>query len=202
MTRRTAFELRPAGLADEWALAELYRKTVPEPVQRAEAAEAPRRAPRAATTRARRRCPSWRTGSAATALCRVAVCVTTRCKGAIEWARGPGGTWLWLWADTLNPDQALVDSLLRHVLGTAGLNGGTCRSISASGIIRTALNALLSDCGFAPVSDRVKMVKQVIKRIREAVSASTPVVEPASEVVPTTFRTNFRNKLHRAGTDS
>jgi len=198
-TRRTSLEVRPAGLADEWALSELYRKTVPEPVRRAEgsaegSAEGGNNEEEAPVPIVE----NWQRGHS---VMRVAVC-SHEVQGAIEWARGPGGTWLWLWADALNPDQGLVNALLRHALGTAQVERWNLPIYIGVRDYEDGLNALLSDCGFAPVSDRVKMVKQVIKRIREAVSASTPVVESASEVVPTTFRTNFRNKLHRAGTDS
>jgi len=46
---------------------------------------------------------------------------------------------------------------------------------------------LLSDYGFAPFSDRVKMVKQVAKWVREATPAVATVLEPTGEIVPTPF---------------
>jgi hypothetical protein len=49
------------------------------------------------------------------------------------------------------------------------------------------LSPLLSDYGFAPFSDRVKMVKQVAKWMREATPAAATVLEPAGEIVPTQF---------------
>ena len=53
--------------------------------------------------------------------------------------KGPRGAWLWLWADSLNPDQALVDSLLCHAVEhRMDSSGGTCLSFSASAIIRKA----------------------------------------------------------------
>ncbi len=49
------------------------------------------------------------------------------------------------------------------------------------------LSPLLSDYGFAPFSDRVKMVKHVAKWVREAMPAAATVLEPTGEIVPTPF---------------
>jgi hypothetical protein len=184
-TQQEPLEVRPAAIADGWTLAELYRRTVPEPVRRAEGGA------EGVNNEGRTSLPiveNWQRGQS---VMRVAVC-DREVQGAFEWTQGPGGTWLWLWVDTLNPDQTLPASLLCHALATAKAERWNPPLYFGVSDFQEGLNALLSDCGFAPVSDHVKMVKHVIKRLREPVSGQAPVVEPTSEVVPTTFRTNYQ----------
>ena len=57
----------------------------------------------------------------------------------------------------------------------------------ASSDYHGGLEPLLNEFGFAPFSDRVRMVKHVVKWVRESVSTAVPVVETTSEVVPTSF---------------
>jgi hypothetical protein len=52
---------------------------------------------------------------------------------------------------------------------------------------QSGANQLLTDFGFAPFSDRVKLVKAVVKRVRETVAIPAAAIESASEVVPTSF---------------
>ena len=61
--------------------------------------------------------------------------------------------------------------------------------------------SLLSDYGFAPFSDRVKMVKQVVKWIRETSSSPAAVIDAASEIVPSSFATPDHTVSHFAFSD-
>lgn len=49
------------------------------------------------------------------------------------------------------------------------------------------LGAVLEEFGFAPFCDRVRMVKHMVKWVRESVASAAPLVETASEIVPTTY---------------
>ena len=50
-----------------------------------------------------------------------------------------------------------------------------------------ALGTLLADYGFAPFTDRAKLVKPVVQWARESALESAPILEPAAHVVAAPF---------------
>jgi hypothetical protein len=100
-------------------------------------------------------------------------------------ATGVHGSWLQWWADRCR--HQVVEQLLCVGLSTIRENNWQTPVYMAVADYQGGMAPLLSDYGFAPFSDRVKMVKQVAKWVREAAPAATTVLEPAGEIEPTQF---------------
>ena len=49
------------------------------------------------------------------------------------------------------------------------------------------LEALLTENSFAPITDRAKMVRHVVQRVRERAPAYITALEPVREAVPSAF---------------
>jgi hypothetical protein len=164
----TTTEIRPQHKADEWALRRLYARTVPQSVQMAEGGNS------ASSTK-----PPilewWQAGACSSYVLEQQGGVV----GAIQIIQGQRGNWLQLWADFYNPDTHVVHQLIRHGLMVVAQQAvhqpvyiGVCD-------YHGGLGTLLTDYGFAPITDRAKMVRQVMQWIRE------PAMEPAMILKPT-----------------
>lgn len=171
-----SFEARPRTAIDDWALLRLYAATVPEPVQLAEGAigEPDASAPIL---------ENLRPDQGVTYVVRSGGEVT----GAFQVQRGAHGAWLQLWCNTLQPDSQSLRSLVGQGLAVVAEHRWPVPLYIAASDFHGGLDRVLEEAGFAPFCDRVRMVKHVVKRVRESVSSLLPVVEPTSEVVPTSF---------------
>lgn len=107
--------------------------------------------------------------------------------GAFQLLRGQHGVWLRIWADSLQPDTRQLRMLFRQALLVATGNQWPAPLYFASSDFQGGLDVILDELGFAPFHDRVRMVKYVVKWVRESVSSPASVVETTSEIVPTTF---------------
>lgn len=167
---------RPRTSVDDWDLLRLYAATVPEPVQNAEGAIG---APEGIAPIVENLRPEQG----------VMFVVRTMAEliGAFQLLRGTHGTWLQIWNDTLQPDPRNVRTLFGHALNIVTTQQWPAPLYFAANDFQVGLNGLLDEWGFAPFRDRVRMVKHVIKWVRESVSNPIPVVEAAGEVAPTSF---------------
>ena len=169
-------EIRPLQPEDVWGLTQLYAQTVPAPVQQAEGwGGDPTGAPPLLH--------SWCASHGATYVLVESGVIT----GALQIAEGRYGCWMQLWADTLRPDGFCQRQLLYFGLTLARERGLTMPAYVAVADYHGGVTALLTDLGFVPFSDRVKMVKHVVQRVRESVTAPTAVIETIAETVPTPF---------------
>lgn len=169
-------EIRPRSKADDWALQQLYMRTVPKAVQVAEGMDGdpPVKPP----------ILDW--WSAGTCNCFVLE-KHQEIVGALQFVQGARGVWLQLWADMNNPDMTLVHQLLRY-----GLMVTQKRELNLPVYVGVCdyhggLSAILADYGFAPVTDRVKLVRPVVKWIREAALDSVLPLESPARVAPAQF---------------
>jgi hypothetical protein len=105
----------------------------------------------------------------------------------VQVAAGSNGSWLHWWADPLLPDTDVVEQLLCVGLSVIRENNWRTPVYLAVADYQGGLSPLLADYGFAPFSDRVKMVKHVAKWVRESVPLAASVLEAAGEIVPTQF---------------
>lgn len=168
--------VHPRTNADDWDLLRLYVATVPEPVQSAEGAIG---APEGVAPIVE----NLRPDLGVTFVVRTA----HELVGAFQLLRGAHGTWLQIWIDTLQPDPRNVRTLFSHALTIVTNQQWPTPLYFAASDFQGGLDGLLDELGFAPFRDRVRMVKHVIKWVRESVSNSIPVVEAAGEVAPTSF---------------
>jgi len=168
--------VRPRTAVDDWALLRLYTKTVPERVQAAEGA----------TGESGAQPPLLENNRAENSVTYIALDAGI-VAGAFQLTEGSSGTWLQLWADTLQPDSTMLNVLVGQGLRMAAEKRWPAPLYVASSDFHGGLEIILNEFGFAPFSDRVRMVKHVVKWVRESVSTAMPVVETTSEVVPTSF---------------
>jgi hypothetical protein len=162
--------------ADEWALTQLYRRSVPDLVRQAEGCNG----------LSGERVPILRNWLAERGLTIVLANGPTVI-GSVQVASGSNGSWLQWWADLLHPGTEVVEQLLCLGLSVIRENNWHTPVYLAVADYQGGLSPLLSDYGFAPFSDRVKMVKHVVKWIRETTTMAATVLEPAREIVPTQF---------------
>lgn len=168
--------IRPKVQADEWGLTQLYLHTVPEHVQQAE---------------------GWLglhgdalpilTGWVAEHGSTFVMVEGLHVVGALQAATGRNGSWLQWWADMRQPDNYAVQQMLCFGLSIIRANNWRTPVYLAVADYHGGLSGLLGDYGFAPFSDRVQLVKQMAKWVRESTPAAATVMEPVSEVVPTSF---------------
>jgi hypothetical protein len=162
--------------ADEWALTQLYAHSVPELVQQAEGWQG----------LAGERVPilrNWLAERGITFVLATGLSVI----GVVQVAAGSNGSWLQWWTDPLRPNTEVVEQLLCVGLSVIRENNWRTPVYLAVADYQGGLSLLLADYGFAPFSDRVKMVKQVAKWVRDTAPAVVTVLEPTGEVVPTQF---------------
>ncbi|HHY54778.1 MAG TPA: hypothetical protein GYA08_05015 [Chloroflexi bacterium] len=166
----------PRAEGDDWDLLRLYMATVPEPVQSAEGAIG---IPAGVAPVVE----NLRADQGVTYVVHKA----NELLGAFQLLRGAHGTWLHIWIDTLQPDPRRVRTLFGHVLSLASTPQWMTPLYFAASDFQGGLGGLLDELGFAPFRDRVRMVKHVVKWVRESVSSPIPVVETTGEVAPTSF---------------
>lgn len=162
--------------ADDWDLARLYRQTTPEHIRIAEGANG-ERSPSAPLTE------NLRPEQGVIYLMRAGA----ELAGAFQLQRGQRGSWLRIWADTLQPDAHHLRMLFQQAALIAVEGKWPTPLFFASSDFQGGVGAILDELGFAPFCDRVRMVKHVVKWVRESVSSPASVVETTSEIVPTTF---------------
>jgi hypothetical protein len=108
--------------------------------------------------------------------------------GCIRIGYGTHGIWLQIWQDTNQVDNQPIHQLLcfalteirRHAkaqlpvyVGVRDYQGG--------------VGSALGDYGFAPFTDRAKMVKHLVQWVKSAELVLTPVIEAVPEAVATPF---------------
>lgn len=176
---QSSAEIRPQGPLDEWPLQQLYARTVPEAVQLAEGMQAgqgdsPVKPPILEW---------WLPG----VVDRLVMERRGEIVGAVQIVQGPRGYWLQPWADLYDPNPQVIHTLLRHALHviwrraiTQPIYVGVCE-------YHGGLGAILSDYGFAPFTDRAKMVKPVVQWVRETALDALPALEHARRVAPAHF---------------
>lgn len=169
---------QPRSTTDDWDLIRLYLATVPERVRNAEGAG---NEPGGQASLIENLRPNQgviyviRTGD--------------ELVGAFQLLRGLHGSWLRIWADTLKPDTSILRLLFEQVLHVVVENQFAAPLYFAASDFQGGLDATLEELGFAPFHDRVRMVKHVVKWVRESISIPAPVVETTGEIVPTSFAT-------------
>jgi hypothetical protein len=105
--------------------------------------------------------------------------------GAVQWRPGRHGFWLRLWCNWLEPDSSWRQELLRHGLSLIRGYGARVPVYLAVADHHGALGAVLGDHGFAPFTDRVSLVKHVMRWLREPVLSALPTVEAVTEMATT-----------------
>ncbi len=104
--------------------------------------------------------------------------------GCVQILWGKRCAWIRLWIDTNDPQTENAHLLLRFALQRIIEAPQARRAYIGVRAYQTGLNALLSDYGFAPFTDRVLMVRNILQWRRQAVDQRMPTLEAAQEIVP------------------
>jgi hypothetical protein len=168
--------IRPQNRGDEWALQRLYARITPGPVQQAEGMHADESVKPPLLD-------WWRGGMRKSFVLERGDDV----QGCVQVAYGTHGVWLQIWADTRQPDTSQLHELVRYGLTTIRQDGVRLPIYAGVCEYESVLGAVFTDYGFAPFTDRAKMVKHVMQWVRTVSPILKPVLEPVREVVPTPF---------------
>jgi len=162
--------------ADDWGVAQLYRRVTPAAVRLAQGEE----------TEEGGQSPILRCA-------RLSGCLSFvrerqgEIIGCVQVRNGRNGVWLDIWADMLDPDQGDVRALLDHAL--AVVREQSMRLPVYIGVCdyHGGLGSALEEYGFAPFTDRARMVRVVKQWVRETAPAYAPALAGVGEVIPTQF---------------
>ncbi|NJN81116.1 MAG: hypothetical protein HC802_01730 [Caldilineaceae bacterium] len=172
--------IRPATKQDEWGIQRLYANVVPPNVQQAEGATNGHKA-NEQTVAPPLSCygPS---GCAAFVLEE-----KQDVAGYFQIARGSIGCWLQLWTDTHDPDTARIHQMLRFALCHIQQHIPRRHIYIGVSDYQGGMGSVLDEYGFAPFTDRAKMVKHLLQWVREPSVLSVPILESVAGVVPSQF---------------
>jgi hypothetical protein len=170
--RALTASIRPAGKGDEWALQQLYARVRPKAVQQAEGMldDGSLKPPILAW---------WHPGISRSYVLEA----RAEIEGCIQVATGLHGVWLQLWANTRRPDTEPIHQMLRFALNT--IQQKSVRQPVYIGVdeFDGGLGAVLAEYGFAPFTDRARMVKPVLQWVREPAVERTVTLEAVPEAV-------------------
>ncbi|MCS6827195.1 MAG: hypothetical protein NZ553_11325 [Caldilinea sp.] len=167
---------RPRSAVDDWDLRRLYRMSTPEQVRMAEGFDNGGEAA----------IPSQENLSSEQNVLYV-VREGGDLIGAFAMTHSAHGVWLQIWGDSLEPTMRTMRTLLEQALSVMTLNRWRGPVYFAVSDYQRGVSAALEEFGFAPFCDRVRMVKHMVKWVRESVFSAAPLVETAGEIVPTTY---------------
>jgi hypothetical protein len=168
--------IRPQSKSDEWDLRRLYARMVPESVQTAEGTNGPNPAvPPSVEWLQAGACSSYVLEQRGDVV------------GSVQIVHGERGYWLQLWADFCNPDSYVIHQLVRFSLATIAQHSAYHPIYVGVCDYQGALGALLSDYGFAPITDRAKMVRPVMQWVRELTLEPTMVLKRTAPVIGVPF---------------
>lgn len=165
--------IRPQGKEDDWGLRRLYARVTPPPVQQAEGQQMHHDLVNPPIL-------DWWQPFVRKSYVLVE---KNQIEGCIRIGYGQRGVWLQLWVETGRPDHEQIHQLLRYAL--TEVFKYNVRKPLYVGVrdYHGALGTILSDYGFAPFTDRAKMVKHLVQWVRATEVLSTPVMETVPEAV-------------------
>jgi hypothetical protein len=169
-------KIRPQHKADEWALRLLYGRIVPKSVQKAEGTDGP-------TPVTPPIIDWWQAGACSSYVLEQRGDVV----GSVQIVHGERGYWLQLWADFCDPDSYVLHQLVRHSLATIAQRSAYQPVYVGVCDYHGSLGSLLSDYGFAPITDRAKMVKPVMQWVRELTLEPSLILKPTAPVIGAPF---------------
>ena len=104
--------------------------------------------------------------------------------GCVQILWGKSGAWVRLWVDTNDPDTHNARLLLDFALQRIEEAPLVRRAYIGVRADQTGINALLGDYGFAPFTDRMIMVRNILQWQRRSVDHRLPALEAVREAVP------------------
>ena len=175
-TPSTVGSIRLQTQQDEWALQRLYARMSPIHVQQAEGMQAGNtvKSPILAW---------WQTNIRKSFILEKQGDI----QGCIRIAYGQRGIWLQLWVDTQQPENEAIHQLIGWGLTVIHQDGIHLPVYIGVREYHGGLGPVLADYGFAPFTDRAKMVKHLVQWVRSPAPLLAPALETIREAVPTPF---------------
>jgi hypothetical protein len=179
-----ALSAAPAGLhpqvdEDQWALEQLYARITPAQVRQAEAIDSDsdgtggQSAPPILTNRHLHRPWSSYVLEGADGL-----------DGCVQIIWGTASTWMRLWVDSNDPDTGRVHAVLHYGLQRIVESPVRGPVYIAVRDYQSSLSSILEGYGFAPFTDRVRMVRPIWQRAKKAADNRLPSLEAVAEAMP------------------
>jgi hypothetical protein len=171
--------IRPQQPEDEWQLLRLYNMVTPAPVQQAEARISLEGKAYSNTLL----CPILddRLGLPSS---RFVLDGYSGLEGSGQIIWGKGVAWIRLWVDTNNPNTKSVQLLLRHALAEIADAQHIHAVYIAVRIYQEGIEPILCDYGFAPFTDRARMVRNIWQWAHRPVVSWASSLEAVREAVP------------------
>lgn len=163
----------------EWDLTQLYRRVTPEAVQRAEGALGSEM-----ESSVKPVVLDWWQSSSYT---QYVLKSKGETQGGLLIGRSSRGYWMRILADTQNPDTQYIHSLLRYALQVVNTTNNHLPIYMGVRDYHGGLDTILTDYGFAPFTDRARMVRHVPAWARHHARQPLPAVETVGEAIPTSF---------------
>ncbi len=104
--------------------------------------------------------------------------------GCVQVLWGKRGAWIRLWVDTNDPDTGNARLLLGYALQRVREAPDARRAYIGVRAYEGGLNALLGDFRFAPFTDRVLMVRNILQWQRQSLHQRMPAMDAVQEAVP------------------
>ncbi len=161
--------IRPQHKEDEWGLRRLYDRVTPKLVQQAEGQQMHEMVNPPIL--------DWWQPFVRTSFVLIE---KNQIEGCIRIGYGQRGVWLQLWVDTTLPDSSKIHQLVRYALTEVSKHNVQKPIYLGVRDYHGALGTVLSDYGFAPFTDRAKMVKHLVQWVK----ASESILKPALDTVP------------------
>lgn len=171
--------LRPQMRQDQWALEQLYARITPQPVRQAEAGEGESDGKSELFTP-----PILTTRHLHRPLSSYVLEGKDRLEGCVQIVWGKTGAWLRLWVDSSRPDTRQVHLLLGYALqriADAPQRGPVYIGVRD---YQGGIGPVLEEYGFAPFTDRARMVRSIWQRAKKAVENRLPGLEAVREAIP------------------
>ncbi len=105
-------------------------------------------------------------------------------EGCVQIIWGRQGTWLRLWTDTNNPDTEAVRLLLRHAISEIAEDQNTTPIYIAERDYHAGIESILGSYGFAPFTDRARVVRNIWQWVQRPSAVRIPALESVREAVP------------------
>jgi hypothetical protein len=173
-------QIRPQNKADEWALRRLYARIVPQSVQSAEGTAEGTNGPTPVKPPI---IDWWQVGACSSFVLEQQGDVM----GSVQIVHGERGYWMQLWADFCNPDSHVVHQLVRHGLAMIAQHSAYEPIYVGVCDYHGSLGTLLSDYGFAHITDRAKMMKPVVQWVREITLEPSLILKPTAPIIGAPF---------------
>lgn len=103
--------------------------------------------------------------------------------GCLQMTRGQAGVWIRLWIDSNRLDPFHIHLLLRYGLQEVATSAGRRVYIGVRGY-QAGLNSILSDNGFAPFTDRARIVRNILHWAKKPVASPFTTLEGVREAIP------------------